>query len=159
VTEEIKSLDLGFQPEGAVSGAVLLQSEVSTTLTCNARQEINGRMEPAGTAVIEFEICHLAKFGHPNDEAWTAIPRTKGLSYGFYEVVGSAWPEEVARLNRYAFPASTSRVEKHILALRHFLALFHDSSFECLAKGWKSRLSTDPVAELLSDIAAKIARE
>jgi hypothetical protein len=153
VTETIKSLDLGFDPAAAVSGAVLLQSEVTTTLVCNASRKVGGIWGPAGTGIIEFEICTLTKFGYPNDEAWVAIPRTKGLSYGFYEVLASAWPEEVARLNRHAFPMSPTRPE------RHFLALFHDSSFECLARGWRSRLSAAPVAELLSGIAAKLALE
>jgi hypothetical protein len=42
MTEVINSLDLGSKPEAAGSGAVLLQSEVSTTLICNAVRKVGG---------------------------------------------------------------------------------------------------------------------
>ena len=153
VSEMISSLDLGFQPEAAVSGAILLQSEYSTTLICNAVSRVGRTYEPAGLGIVEFKLCLVTKFGYPNDEAWCAIPRTKGLSYGFYEVMQSAWPEEIAALNRYRFPNWAP------FPTRHFLALFHDSSFECLCREWKARLATNPPAAVLGDIAAKIGRE
>jgi len=153
MSESIRALDLGFRPEAAVSGAILLQSELSATLICNAVFQTAGKYKSAGLAIIEFEVCSITKFGYPNDEAWGAIPRTKGLSYGFYEVLESSWPEEIARLNRYGFPNSKASAQ------RHFLALFHDSSFECLCRGWKARLSTDTLVGVIADIGKQICQE
>jgi hypothetical protein len=50
-----------------------------------------GAHESAGCAVVRFQNSQISKFGCPNDEAWAAIPRTKGLDDGGYEVLNSGW--------------------------------------------------------------------
>lgn len=126
--ERIVELDIGCTPEAAVSGAVLFQTETSTFLTFNAMREANnGKVVRAGTAVVEFKHCTITQFGYPNDEAWAGIPRTQGLVYGFYEVLNSEWKTKLTSLNRFAFPNTVESED------RHFLVLFHDSSFECIA--------------------------
>jgi hypothetical protein len=147
VSERIVPLDLGLTPWADVSGALLLQSEYSAFLLFNARK-VDGGEE--GRAVIAFENCTATRFGYPNDEAWYGIPRTRDLSYGCYEVLDSGWARELTLLNRHSFPDTPDFRD------RHFLFLFHDSSFECLAEGLQATLSVEPTAELLARLCARI---
>ena len=126
--ERIVELDLGCVPNSAVSGPVLLQTDDATALVFNATKlSDDGSYKDAGSAVVRFERCKVTRFGYPNDEAWYGIPRFQGLSYGIYEVLNSSWLAELDELNRYSFPDTPDSDE------RHFLFLFHDSSFECIA--------------------------
>lgn len=113
----------------------------------------DGFRHPAGTALVEFPRCSITKFGYPNDEAWSGIPRTRGLSYGIYEVLNSEWKIELARLNRHSFPSTTE------WGGRHFLFLFHDSSFECLAEDIKLEIIDRPYAEVFERIAKRVLAE
>ena len=141
--EEIVELDVGCTPEAEVSGPVLLQTDYSAVLTFNAmRKSEKGEFLDAGTAIVEFENCSVTKFGYPNDEAWSGIPRTRGLSYGFYEVLNSAWKSELETLNRHSFP------ETKAWNGRHFLILFHDSLFECIARDFKIETSHERYEDL-----------
>jgi hypothetical protein len=151
--EDIVELDVGCTPEAAVSGPVLLQTDNSTVLTFNAMcKSDKGKLVDAGTAIVEFEICSITKFGYPNDEAWCGIPRTRRLTYGFYEVVNSAWKSEIAALNRHSFP------ETEEWKGRHFLILFHDSSFECIARGFKIETSHERYEDLWTRVYQRVLR-
>ncbi|MEO0249953.1 MAG: hypothetical protein ABIN58_10590 [candidate division WOR-3 bacterium] len=62
--------DIGFVPEAAVSGPVLLQTDYVTILTFNAVREMpDGKRHDAGHGIIEVEHCTITKFGYRNDEA------------------------------------------------------------------------------------------
>ena len=129
--EKIVPLDIDVRPEAAVSGALVLADERDTVLSFNAmRRQSDGYYHNAGFAIFRFECCQIFKFGYPNDEAWAGIPRTRGLGYGCYEVLDSSWNAELCELNKHSFPKSVPGTS------RHFLFLFHDSSFECLADGY-----------------------
>src|SRR5215831_12589090 len=158
--EHVVEVDLGVTPEAAISGAVLLQSERQAFLTFNAmrptkRPTPHGGFyrEGAGTAVVELILCSVTKFGYPNDEAWCGIPRTRGLAYGIYEVKNSKWVAEIVTLNQFSFPDTT-----HWNG-RHFLFLFHDSSFECIARDLKLELRSEPYSQVLAELAGRIAAE
>jgi|KBSSwiStaDraftv2_1062776.scaffolds.fasta_scaffold184404_3 hypothetical protein len=155
MAESVNVIDVGFVPEAAVSGAVLLQSEYSTYLIFNAIKldADTGRYEDVGLAVCEFVDCMITKFGYPNEEAWHSIPRTKGLSYDVCEVANSEWSREIATLNRHAFPDTPE------LNQRHFLIMFHDSSFECLANELRAELTTEPLTTILARLSERIAAE
>jgi hypothetical protein len=128
--ETIVPLNTDIYPRASVSRAVVLATEIDTILTFDAqRRRAGGRYEEAGTAVVRFDGCSVYTFGYPNDEAWVGIPRTRGLTYACYEVLNSEWNAKLAELNRHSFPDSRQPDS------RHFLFLFHDSSFECLARG------------------------
>ena len=155
--ERIVALQVGIAPEAAVSGAGLIQTEYSAFLIFNAtrptkRKSPSGGFyrEDAGIAVVQFSRCTATKFGYPNDEAWDGIPRTKGLSYGIYEVENSEWKQEMARLNQYSFPATKD------WAGRHFLFLFHDSSFECLADEMKIEVTKEPHAKVVASVLERL---
>jgi hypothetical protein len=158
--ERVVELQLGITPEAAISGAVLVQTEISTFLTFNAMRATDRPFpgggyyrEDAGTAIVEFTVCTATKFGYPNDEAWGSIPRTKGLSYGIFEVENSQWKLELSHLNRYAFPQTKE------WGGRHFLFLFHDSSFECIARDMKLEVTTEVYAEVFRRITSRILSE
>lgn len=159
--ETITELDLGCRPEAAVSGAVVVQTEHSTFLTFNAMRPTD-RMSPhggpymkgAGVALVEFEMCAITKFGYPNDEAWSGIPRTRGLSYGIFEVHNSEWIRQLTALNRHSFPNTPDDVRS-----RHFLFLFHDSSFECIAAGMKLELVEGPYSNVFARITERVLAE
>src|SRR5690349_20064435 len=129
--DTVLELDLGYKPEAAVSGAVLLATEYSTVLAFNATEMAqDGQFLPAGYAIIEFLGCQITKFGYPNDEALSGhplYPRLKG-AYGIYEVLNSSWLTQLEQQNRAPFSDSGK------WNARHFLITFHDSTFECLAE-------------------------
>ena len=154
--EAVVELDIGVIPEAAVSGAVLVQSEVSAYLLFNAMRDTakpfpSGGFykEDAGIAVVELVQCSITKFGYPNDEAWSHIPRTTGLSYGVFEVENSPWKVELLRLNRFAFPDTKESKS------RHFLFLFHDSSFECIAQDLQVEVVRKPFLEVFRAVSSK----
>jgi hypothetical protein len=122
--EKVVPLDTKILPEAAVSGAVALATESETMLSFNASDG-----SQYGCAIVRFKHCNIHKFGYPNDEASSGIPRTRGLSYGCYEVLNGTWLGELRTLNEHSFPGSPYGPR----SARHFLFLFHDSSFECLA--------------------------
>lgn len=155
MSEVVKKLDVGFMPEAAISGAVLLQSEHSAYLIFNAMKPVIGssRYKDAGLAICRFPGFSITKFGYPNDEAWSSIPRTQGLEYGIYEVLNSEWAQEITRLNRYAFPNTPDSRG------RHYLILFHDSSFECIAGEIQSELTDKPLLDVLNGLSQRIATE
>ncbi|HEX4797440.1 MAG TPA: hypothetical protein VH370_26840 [Humisphaera sp.] len=159
--ETVIELELGCRPEAAISRAVLVQTESSAFLTFNAMRPTDRMspyggpyMEEAGVALVEFEMCSITKFGYPNDEAWRGIPRTRGLSYGIFEVRNSDWIRELTMLNRHSFPKTPDDTRS-----RHFLFLFHDSSFECIAAGIKLELINGPYAKVFDRIRARVLAE
>jgi hypothetical protein len=155
VAEQVSKIDIGFVPEAAVSGAVLIQSEYTTFLVFNA-MTLNPETEiyeDVGLAVCRFPDCIVTKFGYPNDEARSAIPRTRGFGYDVCEVFESAWKQEIDQQNRYAFPNHAG------YSKRHFLILFHDSSFECLATSIETELTREPFSVVMARISARIEGE
>lgn len=149
-------VDIGVTPEAAVSGAILLQTEESAFLMFNAMRNTDRPCphggfykEDAGTAVVELVACTITKFGYPNDEVWNSIPLTKEQFYGVFEVQNSPWKEEIIRLHQFRFP------ETKIWRGSHFVFLFHDSSFECIASELKIEVSVDSYRQVFDKFAAR----
>jgi hypothetical protein len=131
---------IGFVPESAVSGPLLLQSERRTFLVFNAMRNMpDGRREDAGCGIIEFKHCSITKFGYPNDEALPGHPLYERglLPYAINEVIDSRWDREMTRQNRVAFPNTPDSTA------RHFIVTFHDSTFECVAGDFVATLSEE----------------
>lgn len=151
---QIRNLHVGVQPELAVSGAFLIQDERRTILTFNAvKPQPDGRRLDAGTAVVTFQGCQITKFGYPNDEAYGPFPWLQDTDSNIVEILDSPWPREIARLNQYAFPDT-----KVSTFLRHFLFLFHDSSFECLADDFEVTLDTRPFRDILLSLTVEFGK-
>jgi hypothetical protein len=86
-------------------------------------------------ALVEIVGCYAFQFGGPNDEVFHGHPLDgKGLGgYGVYEVANSHWLAELERINSVHLlynPANWGRD-------KHFMFLFHDEMFECIATGFK----------------------
>jgi hypothetical protein len=150
-------LNLGFLPEAAVSGPVVLQSDTSTVLTFNAVRKLpDGKREAAGTAIVEFDLCFWTTFGYPNDEALPGHPLYgRGLSaYSIFDVHNSHWVRRMTEQNRVAFPNTKASDS------RHLVFSFHDSTFECICRGIKaSSLSAAPYADTFSEISRRVIDE
>lgn len=147
--------DVGFEPEAAVSGPVLLQTDYATFLTFNAVKTLpDGRRGAAGTGVIEIVRCIVTKFGYPNDEALPGHPLySQGLTfYGVFEVLGSSWIQQMTTQNRVCFPKTEDWTE------RHFIFTFHDSTFECVADSLRASLSTEPYEQIHAQICGRVFR-
>ena len=156
--DKVVELDIGITPEAAISGAVLLQTEERAFLMFNAMRDTSRPsphggfyQEDAGLAIVELVWCSITKFGYPNDEAWSHIPRTRGLAYGVFEVLNSSWIAELTRLNRFGFPDTPEPTNK-----RHFLFLFHDSSFECIARELRVEVSQEKFSVAFAAMSGKV---
>jgi len=108
--------------------------------------------EPA--AMVRFERIHATMFGPPNDEAFNGHPLApRGLHpYGSFEVIESSWVRQLERMNsvhRYHRP-------ERYKAYRHFVLTFHDSTFECVAEGYSSHVSSGPLNKLAAQAAASL---
>lgn len=155
-TEQLIELHIGVTPEAAISGAVLLQTEEKAFLIFNAMRDTTRPFpdggfykEDAGIALVELVGCTITKFGYPNDEAWSGIPLTNGRGYGVFEVENSLWKQELLRLNQFSFPGTREWIG------RHFMFLFHDSSFECVARELRLELTDEPFQQLFSKVTAR----
>jgi hypothetical protein len=89
-------------------------------------------------ALVEFVDCYAYKFGGPSDEVFHGHPLYgKGLApYYAHTVVNSRWLEELKQINsihEYYNPANWQNV-------KHYLLLFHDEMFECIATDYKIEL-------------------
>lgn len=169
--QRVVAIDVGCRPEGAVSGAVLLQTEGFAVLLFNAMsiaKNAAGRVEPLGTAVVEFTRLRLTRFGGPNDEALPEHPLYRhglsALGYCVCEVEHSAWAKEVgARDEASARRIAGAHFERSCANVRfvprHFLFSFHDSTFECLADELRVRISKAPFAATLAPFVKRAEAE
>lgn len=155
--DKVIELDLGCRPEAAVSGPLLLATDRSTFLTFNAVRKVGQWWEDAGKALVEFTHCSCVQFGYPNDEALPGHPLyAAGVqSYGIYEVLNSSWHQRLINQNRVSFPhADYSKAIS-----RHFVIVFHDSTFECLASDIRLELTQEPFQQTFDRIAKIVLAE
>jgi hypothetical protein len=109
-----------------------------------------------------------SRFGGPNDEGRPEHPLyDKGmreLGYAMCEVLFSHWAQERAARNettarRIWGSAFEKAYRTQTFALRHFAFLFHDTTFECLAKDIRVVVSAEPASTLLAEYAKTMAQE
>jgi hypothetical protein len=84
-------------------------------------------------ALVEFRSCQSFMFGAPNDEAFGGHPLAdRGLSpYGAFEIENSSWIRQLERM----YSVHSHHRGGWLLTLKHFIFAFHDSTFECVARG------------------------
>lgn len=87
------------------------------------------------TAIVSFRSVRAMYFGAPNDEAFAGHPLARrGLRpYSAAEVLHSSWIRQLERMNS---------VHPHhqpgaFATLHHYILAFHDSIFECVARGYE----------------------
>jgi len=88
-------------------------------------------------ALVEFIRCYDFKFGGPNDEVMEGHPlHGKGLgSYDAHLIANSHWLAELEQINsvHIFYNPSAWKGPK----LKHYMLLFHDEMFECIAEDHK----------------------
>jgi hypothetical protein len=84
-------------------------------------------------AVVRFVGRCAHMFGPPNDEAFAGHPlASRGLRpYGAFRVQNSSWLRGLERMNAVHPHHNPERFQN----LKHFVLSFHDSTFECIARG------------------------
>src|SRR6266576_1373042 len=89
-------------------------------------------------AIVRFHLPFSHSFGPPNDEALDGHPlSSRGLKpYSWFEVRDSSWIQSLERMNS-VHPRHRPDSFK---AYRHYIATFHDSTFECVARGFDVQL-------------------
>ena len=105
-------------------------------------------------AAVEFEQPYAHYLGAPNDEAFAGHPLAgRGVApYGAFEVRGSSWIaalETMIRVHPYHKPAPFNE-------LRHFILAFHDSTFECVARGLTVGEHAGPSARVVMEMAQRV---
>jgi hypothetical protein len=167
--ERVRPVEIGVRWDGGAPLPHLLQSEWRTFLAFYMDEPdptwdgtwVNvvdpTSTNPALIGVIEWLRCTGAVLGGLNDEAFHGHRLWKhGLSkvegYGAGEVEGSAWIAELERSNRvheYHRPEAYAK-------FRHFILAFHDSTFECVAEGFRAFRARDSMPKVLGLLAATI---
>lgn len=106
------------------------------------------------TALVEFERCICTKMGDPNDEVLHGHPLSgKGLAgYQAMSVENSAWLKELEAINAVH---SCYKAEQWC-DLRHYILPFHDSTFECVARGFKVEVFQLPMPDLLAEVCKRL---
>jgi hypothetical protein len=97
--------------------------------------EYNGFADPDCSIVtVVFNSPRAHYLGFPNEEVSVSHPLyARGLRwYSFFEIANSSWVRAMERANRI-HPRHTPEL---FAALKHYLILFHDSTFECVARGY-----------------------
>jgi hypothetical protein len=88
-------------------------------------------------ALVEFKRCYGHRFGGPNDEVWHGHPlHGHGLeAYRPHLVENSPWVAAERKTNSVHRGFRPEAWEGR----RHYLLLFHDNLFECIAEVTRSR--------------------
>lgn len=105
-------------------------------------------------ALIQFVRYSAHFFGPPNDEAFAGHPlASRGLHpYGAFEVEQSSWLRLLERRNRvHPYHSAASFAD-----LRHFVLAFHDSTFECIARGYEIHLQRSSISGVMQSMLGKL---
>ena len=107
------------------------------------------------SVIVRFRSCYAHFFGPPNDEAFSGHPLYKrGLRpYANYEIENSSWIRSLERMNS-VHPYHNK--DQFLEGKKHFVLAFHDSTFECIAKGYTAERTEGSIHELLSRLGTEI---
>jgi len=100
--------------------------------------------EEQPVVVVSFERPYAHFFGPPNDEAFEGHPlAARGLNtYSAAEVRNSSWIRSLKNMNSVHPHHQPSQFAN----FRHFIFSFHDTTFECVAGGYKFSCARESVA-------------
>lgn len=108
-------------------------------------------VDPESTAepvvVVQFDLPKATYFGAPNDEAFAGHPlAARGMRpYGAFEVRDSSWVRSLERMNS----VHPRHAPETFRSLRHYVFAFHDSTFECVARGVSWSVHPGPLLALV----------
>jgi hypothetical protein len=137
--ELVRPVDFGIRWDVASTEPLLVQSEHRAFVAFYLDPD-----DEAEVGVIEWIGRRGAVLGGLNDEAGQGHPlwaaRFDADVYGGFEVVNSQWIRDWERANRVRLRHDRAR----FAAVHHWLLGFHDSTFECVARGWVSYRADGP---------------
>jgi hypothetical protein len=101
-------------------------------------------------AVVSFERAYAHMFGPPNDEAFSGYPlAVRGLEpYSVFEVEGSSWLRGLVQMNS----VHPHHRAEQFRDFRHWVFSFHDTTFECIARGYDIKLARGTPWSVLEDV-------
>jgi hypothetical protein len=145
VRPELPAADVGapMPAVAATEGDVLVAYYAGVALQDELHDE-------HAVVVLRFTGSFASMFGPPNEEAIEGHPLAPaGLRpFEFVEVDGSPWVARLEEMNRVHPYHSREPFD----ALRHFILPFHDTTFECLARGVEVvGLSSGTTASVIAD--------
>lgn len=116
--------------------------------------ESEGRL----VAIVRFDCPYAHMFGPPNDEAFKGHPLAgRGLApYAVFEVRDSSWVRRLARMNSVH---ECHDRERFLANSRHFVFAFHESTFECIARGFTSEVVRGSLRSVLPRMLAALEDE
>ena len=85
---------------------------------------------------LEFQDYLIVKSGYPNEEIWMHYDyytEDRMKKHCLYEIENSCWIEELKKMNRI-HPRHRDELFQNY---RHFIILFEDEVFECIASTFK----------------------
>ena len=152
MTEHTKPLDLGIRWSAGAPAPTGLADETSAYLVFDLPETAE---EPLGTGLVTWRRCVAITFGFPNDEAQHGHRLWRGKDdappfYSAVEVANSVWIEELRATERVHPLAS----ETPFSDARHFVLLFHDSTFECIADGYEVERRPESAEQVVAELAA-----
>lgn len=116
---------------------------------------VDSKTEREKIARIHFDRPYAHMFGPPNDEAFRGHPlAARGVApYAAWEVHDSSWIRALEQMN------SVHPYHSHEMfdELRHFIFAFHDSTFECVAKGYRWEVEKGSVSSVAASFAGSLA--
>jgi hypothetical protein len=105
-------------------------------------------------AIVEFQGYSAFMFGPPNDEAFEGHPlASRGLhAYAAFEVLHSSWVRRLERMNS----VHPMHRPEGFANLKHYVFAFHDSTFECVARGFSSVVLRGSMGIALSEMRKRL---
>ena len=112
---------------------------------------VSADAERETVALVRFSICYASFFGPPNDEAFAGHPlASRGLTpYAAFLIEDSSWIRQLERMNSVHPYHKPERYQ----ASNHYILSFHDSTFECVADGYRTELHEGSVRNAISRMA------
>ena len=139
--ERVTLLAYGVQGKPLpIDGRVLIEADMNLFV-----QEV---------ALVEFRSCQSFMFGAPNNEAFAGHPLAdRGLSpYGAFEIENSSWIRQLEKMNS----VHAHHRDGWLLTLKHFIFAFHDSTFECVARGLSLSTHSGSLESLLAEMRKRL---
>jgi hypothetical protein len=135
--------------DGHVSLAYL--AEVSDPAWDGTAVRADGAQSDEPVMRVEFDGPTAHMFGPPNNEAFGGHPlAARGLRpYGVFRVERSSWLRKLERMNRVHPQHNADSFDQ----LSHFVFAFHDSTFECIARGFNTEIVAGPLSAAAGDMA------
>jgi hypothetical protein len=108
-------------------------------------------------AIVCFENPYAHYFGPPNDEAFSGHPLyAKGLKpYSVSKIENSEWIEELETMNSIHPHHRPGMNERY----SHFIFAFHDTTFECVAKGFTVNIQKGSMNLAIQEMMRKLTDE